>query len=182
MNPTEILVVQSVLFMFIEAASGDVEFVFDKNCYKEGDTVILTAKYTGSGTEQYVNWFYESSIAADNRINKATCWFDVGSGDAGFPSNMDYNCDDSAQHIYKATIPSLPQTAIGKEWGASFNLASGTSTDYDKKTLTQCTSNGGGGLTREQKLGIGLGIGIPCLIAVGVGIGYFIYKHNRQIF
>lgn len=180
MNPIGIYLAQSVLFnMFIPAASIDAEFVFDKNCYNEGDTVILTAEYTGSGTEQYVNWFYESRIAADNRINKDTCSFDVGSGDAGYPSNMDYNCDDKAQHIYKATIPSLPQTAIGKEWGASFILTGGASTDYDKKTLKQCTSNGEGGLTREQKLGIGLGVGIPCLIAVGGVIGYCIFKHKN---
>lgn len=46
-------------------------------------------------------------------------------------------------------------------------------------TIFVFITDGGGGLTQEQKLGIGLGIGIPCLIAGGVGIGYFIYKHNR---
>lgn len=164
---------QSVIIsMFIVVASVDVEFDFDKTCYNEGDTAVLTAKYTGGTTEQLVNWFYEGKISDDNAIDKNTCDYSIGNGDPGYPA-MTYNCDDRAQHIYKATITSLPKTAIGKEWGASFTVTGGTSTNYAKKTLKQCTTTDG--LSQGAIAGIAIGaiVGVAVVVLIPVAYCFF---------
>lgn len=169
------LLAQSVLFtIFSEVATVDVEFEFDRTCYNEGDSPVLSAKYTGGATEQLINWFFEDKISGDNTIDKDTCIYDIGGADAGYPA-MTYNCDDRAQHIYKATITSLPKTAIGKEWGASFTIIGGTSTNYAKKTLKQCTTTGG--LSKGAIAGIAVGAVVVVAVVVLIPVAYcFITK------
>lgn len=174
MEAMGMLLAQSILFnIFIKVATVDVEFEFDRTCYTEGDSPVLSAKYTGGATEQLINWFYEGKVSGDNTIDKDSCTYDIGGADPGYPA-MTYNCDDRAQHIYKATITSVPKTAIGKEWGASFTLNGGISTGYTKQTLKQCTTTGG--LSKGAIAGIAVGAVAGVAIVVIPVVYCFITK------
>lgn len=170
---------QSVLFtIFIKVATVDVEFEFHKNCYNEGDSPVLTAKYTGAATERFVNWFYEGKVSDVNAIDTVSCEFEFGGlddTDPGYPA-MTYNCDGRTQHIYEATITFLPKSAIGKEWGASFTLTDGSSTNYTKETLKQCTTTDG--LSPGEIAGIVVGavIGVAVVVLIPVACCFITKK------
>lgn len=181
MESLAMLLAQSVVFTLLIAAitglTDEVEFEFDKQCYNKGDTAVLTAKYTGGGTEKWVNWFYEDRIAADNTIEKDLCDYDIGGADPGIPT-MTYTCD-TAQRIYKATVMNLPQTAFGKEWGVSFTLTGGSSsTPYKKQTLEQCSNNG---LSEGAIAGIAVGAIVGVAVIVLIPVAYC-FITNRACF
>ena len=126
------------VIVFASITVAQVEFRFEKSGYNEGDSVKLIAKYTGGGTEQFSNWYYSEQVTGDNVINIQNCnLFAVA--DAGYPS-MTYTCDINT-HTYTATITSVPSSAIGKEWRASFRLSDATTTTVAKDTLRRYTGN-----------------------------------------
>ena len=112
---------------------AQVEFSFEESGYNDGDSVKLIAKYTGGGTEHYVNWYYSKQVSGDNVVDIQSSCSLFAVADAGYPP-MTYTCDTNT-HTYTATITSVPSSAFGKEWGASFRLSNGTTTAVVKNTL-----------------------------------------------
>lgn len=157
------------IIVCLPITEAHVEFHFEQSGYKEGDSARLIAKYTGGGTEHYVNWYYSQQVSGDNiRDIQNSCQEFLT--DAGYPP-MTYMCDEST-HTYTATITSVPSTAIGKEWGASFTLSNGTTTRIVKDTLQRKTDNGGlsGGAIA------GIVIGAVAVLAIIIMAIVLIYK------
>ena len=134
------MIVHVVLCLTVLASItvAQVEFRFENSAgYNAGDSAKLIAKYTGGGTEQFVHWYYSGRVSTDNVVEiPNSC--QLFSSDTGYPP-MTYTCDAST-HTYTATITSVPSSAIGKEWGVSFRLSDGSTTDAVKDTLKQYTS------------------------------------------
>lgn len=138
------MVINHIALYVIVCASitvAQVEFRFEKSGYNEGDSVKLIVKYTGVGTEQYVNWYYSERVSRNNVIDIYNSCNLFTVADAGYPP-MTYTCDTNT-HTYTATITSVPSSAFGKEWGASFRLSNATTTTVVKDTLRRHTENGG---------------------------------------
>lgn len=129
------VVYTQLVIVYLSTVSAQVNFNFDKSCYNELDEAVLTAQYTGNGTEEFANWFYSKRNIGNNILKLVNC--QEVFRDTGLP-NMTYICD-TGSNTYKATISEVESSAFGEEFGVSFSLADGTDTKTDKKTLLKCT-------------------------------------------
>lgn len=136
------------------------EVSFDAGCYQKNATVNLTARYSGSGTVEDINWYYEKRIAGNYVIKASDC--SKAGIDKGFPEDrISFEC--GSRRTYKLILSPAIKEDVGKKWGASFSLLAGGTTELKTKTLQECsdsTSTSGGASGATIVAGIGVVISI----------------------
>ena len=170
--------------MIVSTMQSDIQLNFDKTCYLLGDDAILNAKYTGTGTVEYINWYYDKILAI---IDANTCstfvsdsWYRdrsyllgddailnakyTGTGtveyinwyydkilaiiDANtcstFVSDSWYRdrslarvCD-SVSNTFSIMITALDNSDFGRDWGVSLRLSAAETTPVVRHTMAKC--------------------------------------------
>ena len=119
--------------MIVSTMQSDIQLNFDKTCYLLGDDAILNAKYTGTGTVEYINWYYDKILAI---IDANTCSTFVS--DSWYRDRSLARVCDSVSNTFSIMITALDNSDFGRDWGVSLRLSAAETTPVVRHTMAKC--------------------------------------------